>query len=316
MSSTFAEAPDDAARLRVNRIGVAWMLLATVGFIANDAVTKTVLVRVPIGQMIVVRGIMAITLIALIAWHRGALMGITGMFRGWVGVRALFEGLGTFLFLAALIWLPLANATAISMSSPLFVAVLARIILGERVDLRRWIAIGFGFVGVLLVIQPRPGGFNAWAWLCVLATLVYAGRDLLTRRIPAGMPSIVVTLATASAVAGLALVVLLVQGWTPMIWSDVGLLAFAAVCLSTGYYAVIAATRHAEMSVVVPFRYAGLLWALVLGFVIWGDVPNPLAWAGIVLLLASGLYMIHQQRRARPAPVATRESRFRRLRRG
>lgn len=316
MSSTFAEAPDDAARLRVNRIGVAWMLLATVGFIANDAVTKTVLVRVPIGQMIVVRGIMAITLIALIAWHRGALMGITGMFRGWVGVRALFEGLGTFLFLAALIWLPLANATAISMSSPLFVAVLARIILGERVDLRRWIAIGFGFVGVLLVIQPRPGGFNAWAWLCVLATLVYAGRDLLTRRIPAGMPSIVVTLATASAVAGLALVVLLVQGWTPMIWSDVGLLAFAAVCLSTGYYAVIAATRHAEMSVVVPFRYAGLLWALVLGFVIWGDVPNPLAWAGIVLLLASGLYMIHQQRRARPAPVAARESRFRRLRRG
>lgn len=316
MSSTFAEAPDDAARLRVNRIGVAWMLLATVGFIANDAVTKTVLVRVPIGQMIVVRGIMAITLIALIAWHRGALMGITGMFRGWVGVRALFEGLGTFLFLAALIWLPLANATAISMSSPLFVAVLARIILGERVDLRRWIAIGFGFVGVLLVIQPRPGGFNAWAWLCVLATLVYAGRDLLTRRIPAGMPSIVVTLATASAVAGLALVVLLVQGWTPMIWSDVGLLAFAAVCLSTGYYAVIAATRHAEMSVVVPFRYAGLLWALVLGFVIWGDVPNPLAWAGIVLLLASGLYMIHQQRRARPASVAARESRFRRLRRG
>lgn len=296
MSVPSAEAAEFATRLRINRIGIFWMLLASIGFIANDAITKTVLARVPIAQMIVVRGVMAVALIGFIAWRRGALVRSAELVRGWVGLRSACEAIATFLYLAALYWLPLANATAIAMSSPLFVAVLARVFLGERVDTRRWIAIAVGFAGVLMVIQPRAGGFNVHAWLCLLATLIYAGRDLLTRKIPPGIPSIAVTFATASAVGGLALLVMLAQGWEPMVWRDVALLALAAVCLSTGYYAAIAAMRHAEVSVVVPFRYSGLLWALVLGFVFWGDVPNPLAWAGIVLLLGAGLYMIQQQR--------------------
>src|SRR5690606_41812189 len=165
---------------------------------------------------------------------------VSELFRGWVGVRAGCEGVATFLFLAALYHLPLATATAIYMSSPLFIAVLALFFLGERVDTRRWIAIGMGFCGVLMVIQPQAGGFNLYAWLCLLATIIYAGRDLLTRKIPVGVPSIVVTLATAAVVAGMALCLLVVQGWTPMLWSDVGVLALAAVCLSTGYYSATA----------------------------------------------------------------------------
>jgi drug/metabolite transporter (DMT)-like permease len=79
----------------------------------------------------------------------------------------------------------------------------------------------------------------------------------------------------------------------------VGLLAIASVLLSTGYYASIAAMRHAELSVVAPFRYVGLLWAVLLGWMVWGDIPNPLAWAGIALLIAAGLAMIRQQRSGR-----------------
>lgn len=296
MNASSVDAAGFAERARANRIGILWMIVATIGFVGNDALVKTVIARVPVGQMIVVRGIMAIALITFVAWRMGALVRVSELFRGWVGLRAGSEGVATFLYLAALYHLPLANATAMYMSSPLFIAVLARLLLGELVDAKRWIAIGLGFAGVLMVIQPRAEGFNPYAWLCLLATIIYAGRDLLTRKIPVGVPSIVVTLATAAVVAGMALCVLVVQGWTPMLWSDVGLLALASVCLSTGYYSVIASVRHGEVSVVAPFRYIGLLWALLVGFLVWGDVPNMLAWAGIGLLICSGLYMVHQQR--------------------
>jgi drug/metabolite transporter (DMT)-like permease len=300
MSVTSAEAAACAERRgRANRVGILWMVVAMTCFTGNDALVKIVLARVPSAQMIVVRGVMAIALILLVAWRMGALVRVTELFRGWVGIRAFFEGIGTFLYLAALYHLPLANATAIFMSAPLFIAVLARVFLGERVDARRWIAIGMGFCGVLMVIQPQSEGFNLYAWICLLSTLVYAGRDLLTRKIPAGVPSIVVTLATATIIVGMAAVVMVYEGWTPMIWADVGRLALAAVCLSTAYYAVIASVRTGEVSVVAPFRYVGLLWAVVIGYLVWGHVPNSLAWGGIVLLIAAGLYMIHQQRMPR-----------------
>lgn len=296
-------------RAQANRVGIVWMVVAMTAFICNDAVIKSVGQRLPAAQMIVVRGVIAISLILLVAWRMGALPRIADTVRGWVVLRAGCEGLGTFMYLAALFQLPLANATAINQSSPLFIAVLAVIFLGERVDRARWLAILVGFAGVLLVIQPRPDGFNGYAWLCLLATLVYSFRDLLTRRIPAGTPSILVTLTTAVVVWLMAAGVMALEGWTPMRWSDVALLALAAVFLSTGYHAVISATRYAEVSVVAPFRYVGMLWALVLGFVFWGDVPNVLAWTGIGLLIGAGLFMLQQQRtRTRPgaAPVPRR----------
>ena len=275
------------------------MVLGMSAFIGNDAMIKAVGERLPAAQMLVVRGVMAILLIVLVARQLGALPRIRDVLDRWVLLRASFEGLGTFLYLAALFNLPLGNVTAINQSSPLFVAVLAMLFLKERVGTARWLAIGAGFAGVLLVIQPGLAGFNAYAWLCLIATLIYAFRDLLTRKVPPATPSILITLATATVVWLMAGGVLLVQGWTPMQARDVGLLAIASVLLSTGYYASIAAMRHAELSVVAPFRYVGLLWAVLLGWLVWGDIPNTLAWGGIALLIAAGLAMIRQQRAGR-----------------
>jgi drug/metabolite transporter (DMT)-like permease len=265
-------------------------------FIGNDALIKTVGTRVPAAQMIVVRGVMAIALILLVAWRMGALNRLRDIARGWVVVRAGCEGVGTFLYLAGLFHLPLANVTAINLASPLFIAVLARLIYQEQVSAARWLAIGLGFCGVMMIIQPSGEGFNVYALMSLAATLIFAGRDLMTRKIPPSTPSILITLATASTVWLLAGGVLSWQGWVPMSWHDVGLLAIASVFLSAGYYSVIAAMRQGEMSVVAPFRYVGLLWALLIGFVVWGDIPNALAWAGIALLIGAGLYMLRQQR--------------------
>lgn len=285
-----------ASKARENRAGILWMCLAMSTFMCNDAIIKAVGARVPAAQIMVVRGVMAIALIMLVAWRMGALTHIREIARGWVVTRASCEGLGTFLYLGALFQLPLANVTAINLSSPLFVALLAWMFLREQVSLVRWFIIALGFVGVLLIVQPRPDDFNVYAWLTVIATVIYSFRDLLTRKLPPAIPSILVTLATAVVVWAMALVVLLFQGFKPMAWGDVGLLAVASAFLSTGYFAIVAAMRNSEISVVAPFRYVGLLWALVLGFVFWGDVPNSVAWAGIVLLIAAGYYMIWEQR--------------------
>jgi len=285
-----------AITARANRAGILWMSFGMSAFIGNDALIKAVGTRVPAAQMIVVRGVMAIALILLVAWRMGALNRLRDIARGWVVVRAGCEGVGTFLYLAGLFHLPLANVTAINLASPLFIAVLARLIYQEQVSAARWLAIGLGFCGVMMIIQPSGEGFNIYALMSLAATLIFAGRDLMTRKIPPSTPSILITLATASTVWLLAGGVLSWQGWVPMSWHDVGLLAIASVFLSAGYYSVIAAMRQGEMSVVAPFRYVGLLWALLIGFVVWGDIPNALAWAGIALLIGAGLYMLRQQR--------------------
>lgn len=278
-----------------NRRGILWMVIAMTAFMGNDAMIKALGERLPAAQMIVVRGVMAISIITLVAWRMGALPRIRDTLSGWVVARGACEGLGTFIYLAALFNLPLANVTAINLSSPLMLAVLAMVFLGERVTPVRWLIIAVGFTGVLLVIQPRIDGMNTYAWMTLLATLIYACRDLLTRKVRSDIPSILMTLTTASVVWLMAAAVLAWEGWTPIAWRDVGLLGIASVFLSLGYYAIVVALRQGEMSVIAPFRYVGLLWAVLLGWVVWGDLPNLLGWFGIALLITAGLAMIRTQ---------------------
>ena len=178
-------------------------------------------------------------------------------------------------------------------------ALLAVLFLGEHPGIRRWLAIGVGFAGVVLVIQPRLDDFNAWALVCLAGTACGSVRDLLTRHISSGIPSILITLAAVGVVTILTTAFSLAQGWQPVGLAGIGLLAIAGALLAAGYYLIIKSMRHGEMSIVAPFRYSGLLVALLTGFVVWGEVPTPVAWAGIALVLAAGIYLLHEERRRR-----------------
>lgn len=211
-------------------------------------------------------------------------------------VRALLDAVATLTFLMALFQLPLANATAIGMAAPLCIALLSVLWLGERISAMRWLVIAAGFGGVLLIVQPRGDGFNAYSLLCLLSTLFVAARDLYTRRISPETPSIVITIATAIAVGLAGIVLSLFQGWQPIAASQLAMLAAASVFLSSGYMLLIRAMRAGDVSVVVPFRYSGLLAALLIGFAVWGEIPNMLAFAGIAVLMSAGLYMVLSER--------------------
>jgi drug/metabolite transporter (DMT)-like permease len=294
-------APDPAVaeagqRRAANRLGIRLMMLSMACFIANDALVKFVSQSMPSGQLILLRGLMATALIGVYMYATGAVVRPRQLTTGWVAVRATLDAAATFAYLLSLFHLPIANATAINMATPLFITVLAVVWLGARLGPWRWGATLAGFGGVLLVIQPSADGFNAFAWLCLFGTFLHALRDFVTPRIAVAVPSIAITLATAAAVTGVATVVTLLQGWEPVTGRQLALLAVAAVFLAAGYHLIIRATRTGDLAVVAPFRYSGLLMAVALGWVVWGDVPNLLAWFGIALVIAAGLYLLRHER--------------------
>jgi len=295
-----------------NRRGIVAMAGAMACFIANDAVVKLASAAMPTAQLIFLRGTMATAIVLAVAFATGALARARDTVHRSVVVRALAEALATVLYLTALFQLPIANAAAINLSAPLFIVVLAVAFMGEKVSAAHWLAVCTGFAGVLLVVQPGLEGFNAYALVCLLSALFQALRDLLTRRIAADVPAVLITLSTTVAVTLLAGALSLVEGWRAFAPRDLALLALAAAFLMGAYYLIVDAMRHGELSLVAPFRYTGVLYAIVLGYLIWGDVPNALAWAGIALLVGAGLFVLHRERaRARgagraPAPATAR----------
>ncbi|GAB3761529.1 DMT family transporter [Ramlibacter monticola] len=294
---------DSSHALRAaNRRGVLAMAAGMASFVANDALVKYVSQTLPASELIFVRGVLASLLLLAVARGLGALPRLRSLGDRRVLLRALFDSFATVVYLSSLFHLPIANATAINMATPLFITLFAVLAFKERVGARRWLAIATGFTGVLLVVQPTGAAFNAYALLCLAGTLLHASRDLVTRTIDRGIPSILITFSTALSVTLLAGLWGLFQPWQAVSWRQFGLLAAASVFLSGGYFLLTVSMRAGEMSLIAPFRYAGLLFAVLLGYAVWGDVPNAVAWAGIALLVGAGLSILHGGRRAVPQP--------------
>ncbi len=301
--------PSDAHQqlhlVSVNRRGILAMSLSMACFVANDALVKHVSASLPSGQLIFVRGLMATVLMLAVAQGMGLLRQLPLMANRSLWLRAFLDGLASLVYLTAVFHLPLGQATAINLASPLFAILMAMWWLRERVTLMRGLAVITGFFGVLLVVQPAADAFNAYSLLAVLGTLLHATRDMLTRRIPAHIPAVLISLSTALSVAVLAGVLSQFQVWQPMAVANLLQLGLAAVFLCAGYYSLILAMRNGDVSVIAPFRYSGLLFALVLGYLLWDEMPNWLAWMGIALLVGSGLTILNTERRRQQA--ATRQ---------
>ncbi len=280
-----------------NRAGIAATVGAGAGFVCNDALVKHVSAQLASAQLIFIRGLFALVILGLV----GRLLLKHRDYRAMLDVRvvrrALVDALATLCYLTALAYLPLGNATAINMAAPIFIAAGAALFYGEKIGVSRWLLIALGFVGVLLVIQPRTEAFNQFAWLCLLATVLHAIRDLLTRSISPTVPSFVVTMATALSVTLFAGVYSIYQGWKPLTPHALLSLALASIFLSVAYFLLVKSMRAGDMAVIAPFRYSSLPFALLLGYLFWGDIPNALAWTGIALLVLSGLLMMRWRAR-------------------
>ena len=285
-----------AAQLADNRRGILCMAGAMACFIINDAFVKFVSRTVPIGQTIFIRSVLVTLIVLAVVRAVDATGRIGEAFEPRVALRGVIDGSATMLYLVSLVHLPLANATAINLAAPLFMTLFAVLFLAEKVGASRWLAILGGFTGVILVIQPRAEGFNIYALVCLSATLLHAVRDLMTRRIASGIPSILITLASALAASVLSGIFVLAQGWQAFGAFEALLMTCSAFFVAGGFYLIIASMRQGEIAVISPFRYSGLIVALILGYFVWGDVPNTLAWCGITLLIGSGIWVLQGER--------------------
>ncbi|MCA1455897.1 DMT family transporter [Bradyrhizobium sp. BRP22] len=290
--------------LSSNVRGSLFMAVAMAGFTMNDAITKVVTSEMNFGQVMLVRGVFAVALIAALAFHQGAMRPLRTLLVKPVALRVIGEVGGTVAYLAAIAHLPLANISAILQALPLLVTLGAALAFGEPVGWRRWLAIIAGFVGVLIIVRPGAEGFNQFTLLALISVIFCALRDLATRRIPAQIPSLFVTLVTTVTVMITGAVILVpLGGWTPPSTGALGLLAMAAVLVLIGYQCVIMALRTGDISAVAPFRYTALLWSILLGYLVFGDVPDAIMTAGASIIVLSGLYAFYREHK-RKRPVA------------
>ncbi|PRY93471.1 S-adenosylmethionine uptake transporter [Hasllibacter halocynthiae] len=289
-----------------NLRGAALMSASMAAFTLNDAFMKGLAGEVPLFQAILIRGVAVCAVLVPVAWWRGALRLPGGGDALFVLLRTAAEIGAAFLFISALFRMPLANATAILQALPLTITLAGALFLGERVGWRRWTAIGVGFLGVLVMIRPGTEGFDRWSLYALGAVACVTLRDVATRRIGAGVPSL--TVATAAAVgvtAWAGIMTLAGRDWSPVGGPAAWQLAGAVAAIMAAYLLSVATMRAGDVSFVAPFRYTGLVWALLLGLLLFGEWPDGRTLLGAGIVVASGLYtLVREARTGRRMPRA------------
>lgn len=288
--------PDLSLPVSANVRASLYMMLSMMGFTINDLFIKSLGDELAVGQIMAIRGTMLFVIIALLIWQQNLFPRIRELFSRLIFFRSTMEVCATLSFLTTLQLLPFATIAAILQSLPLAVAVGAAIFLGEPVGWRRWIAIIVGFVGVIIIIRPGMGNFEAMSLLVLLSVFFAAARDLFTRRLPPSLPSLLVSAATTVtiAIAGVALTT--VKGeWQSVTSQQLLVLAMAACFLFFGYQFIVMAMRTGEVAYVVPFRYTSLIWAIVLGYLIFNEVPDVLTLVGSAIVIATGLFTLYRE---------------------
>lgn len=259
----------------------------------NDAVSKHLTESYPIGQVICLRQIAAFLFILPYAMSVTGLGALRAVNRGGQFLRALLFVSGTGLVLWSLSLLPLSFVIAVLFSSPIYIALWSAPLLGERVHGRQWAAIAAGFAGVLLIVRPAGGGFEWVVLLPVCAAFTNGLRDAFTRRLSRTENSVSVLFWSGALVmvAGLLTIPL---GWQPLDARGAAWFLAAGFFNASAHFMVIEALRMGRAAVVAPFRYSGLLWAMLVGFLVWNELPDSWMLAGAAVVVASGIYMIRR----------------------
>ncbi len=282
--------------------GAGWMTIAMAGYVINDSFIKLAVDDLDLFQSIFIRGIGISMLLAAIAASRGELVDVRRHVHRPVLLRMSMEMSATVCYLLALTHVPIAPLTAVLQLVPLAVTLAAGWILREAVGWRRYVSVGAGLVGVLLVVRPGTDEFSAWYLLGFAAVVLIVVRELATKRVPSSVPSLVLALATAIAIATMGGVVSVFRGWEPITARALWLLAGAAVFLAIGYVGSVVTIRTGEVSFTAPFRYTVLIFAIVLQFLVFDDRPDVLTLVGSAIVALAGLFAFTREGAPRFTP--------------
>lgn len=281
------------------------MVASMAGFAVEDLLIKQVAATVPVGQVLVLLGLGGASVFGLVSLALGQPLWSGALLSRPVLLRNGAEMIATMTGVTALTLIPLSLASAILQAGPILVTIGAALVLGEQVGWRRWSAILVGIVGVFLILQPGAEGFDPAAWLSVIAVIALAARDLATRAAPVSISTLQLAFWGYGLSIPSGVIVSGVMG-QPFVWPDVGDWLWIGMAQTLGlvfYYLITVALRLGEASVVVPFRYSRLAFALALSVLVLDERIDALMLSGLALVTASGVYtLLREARRGRASP--------------
>lgn len=282
------------------------MVLAMAAFACEDALLKGLSGTIPTGQLLAVIGFAGMVVFALWIAIGPEGLRLRNLLRPPVMLRNLCEGICAITFVTALATGDLSIASAILQAQPLLMTLGAALFLGEQVGWRRWLSIAVGFAGVLLIVKPGTAAFEFSSVLAIIAVITLAVRDLVTRRLPPEVGSGLLSAGAFGSMGIAGLVLLLIGGQQAVAPSGgQGALMAATLCFGLlGYITMVIATRIAEISVIAPFRYSRLLFAMLLAVTVFGERPDALTLLGAALIAGAGIYAMWREARLRRALLA------------
>jgi len=281
-----------------NTRGSIAMVLAMAAFSLEDMFIKAASSTVPVGEILVLFGLGGTLAFIVLTLKRGERILSRAILSPAILTRVVCEIAGRFGFTLAIALTPLSSASAILQTTPLVVVAGAAIFFDERVSWSRWLAILIGFVGVLMIIRPGLDGFESASLFAVLGMLGFAGRDLATRAAPAELSNMQLGVYGFFILIPTGLVMLTYSG--DAVWLDLtsGSQIVAAILFGViAYYLLTVAMRTGQVAVVTPFRYTRLVFALLLGAIVFSERPDTITLLGSVVIVGSGIYTLLRSHR-------------------
>ncbi len=274
------------------------MVLAMACFTFEDMFIKVASKSVPVGEILFFFGVGGTLAFIFLTLRRKEVIIHPAIRSKPILLRAIFEVAGRVFYTLAIVFTPLSSASAILQATPLVVVTGAAIFFGEKVGWRRWTAIMVGFIGVLLILQPGLEGFETASILAVFGTLGFAGRDLATRAAPKVLSNTQLGIYGFFILIPIGLVMLVFSGGAVIPSLVPALQILGAIIFGViAYYSLTIAMRTGEVSVVTPFRYTRLVFALILGMLVFSEQPSLMTLIGSAIVVSSGLYTLLRNRR-------------------
>jgi drug/metabolite transporter (DMT)-like permease len=289
LSRISVENDERAARLA----GIGLMLLSIFMFSFGDATGKFLVATYSVGQLLCLRAAAALLVLSPVIWRQRSQF--FDMERPWLQLlRVVLSTLEVAAFFLAVVYLPLADVITYYLAGPIFVTALSALVLGEHVGWRRWTAILIGFCGVVIALRPSTQTFSLPALIALGGSLSFAVLMLITRSLRA-TPDIV--MASSQFVGTFLLGAAMAPfGWVTPTPGSLALFAVAGIISVSALFCVNRSLKLAPASVVVPYQYSMIIWAVIFGLVVFGDVPHPATIIGAAIIIGAGLYIYLRER--------------------
>ena len=285
--------------------GALFMVCSMICFAVNDAVIKSLGGVLPIFQTLAVRGGFVMVVLAFMVMRSGwRVQELQRRDKMILLLRVAAEVGAAFFIVTALFNMELANMTAILQILPLTIPLAAFIFLGEPLGWRRLLAIFIGFLGMLFIVKPGSDGFNVYSLFCLAAVICVTIRDLTARSLGTKLSSQEMSLFAAIGVFGAASVATMFEPWVAISLTSWAALCGSSLAILLGYLVSVYAIRTGDVSFTAQFRYIGLIAALILGYVFFGEWPDRLALMGAAIIVGTGAFTLYRQQASRSVKSA------------